>query len=100
MASESSFFVHLSALSDEYERMRQENQSLKQELGRESSTQLPQTNPSWSEKPERTEKEATSGEEMVKTCFFFGRVWFVLAWMKKIGGGVGVCQVFFNQRIC
>ena len=61
-ASESEFFVHLSALSDEYERMRQENQSLKQELSRETST--PKTSLSWAKPETSTEKEANSPEDM------------------------------------
>lgn len=61
-ASESEFFVHLSALSDEYERMRQENQSLKQELSRETST--PKTSLSWAKPETSTEKEANSAEDM------------------------------------
>jgi len=60
-----SFFVHLSALSDEYERMRQENQSLKQELGRETST--PKSQLSWAKPETNTEKEAKiSGEDLPK----------------------------------
>jgi len=63
-ASESEFFVHLSALSDEYERMRQENQSLKQELSRETST--PKTSLSWAKPEASTEKEANSAEDLPK----------------------------------